>query len=251
MASTTETSSTTTEPPGPTSPRRGRGGRGRGGPRNLQDGGHEYTPRGRGRGGYRGRGRGSLDGGVQSNRSADKAPVRNTEASETGILPHNYDDDLLRSTNTKTKPCTEPKVENAVPTTAPPATDEPEDGEVCFICASPIQHTAVTPCNHRTCHICALRLRALYKVKTCAHCRTECDYVIFTDSPTKNFEEFSDSDFFKSLDNLGIHFENKESFTDTELLLRYNCPDADCDVACLGWPDLHRHVQTAHNKKMW
>lgn len=32
------------------------------------------------------------------------------------------------------------------------------------------------------------------------------------------------------------------------LLLRYNCPDADCDVACLGWPDLHRHVKSAHHK---
>ena len=46
------------------------------------------------------------------------------------------------------------------------------DGEeVCFICASPVVHHAVAPCNHRTCHICALRLRALYKTKACAHCR--------------------------------------------------------------------------------
>jgi hypothetical protein len=29
----------------------------------------------------------------------------------------------------------------------------------------------VSPCNHRTCHICALRLRALYKNRGCAHCR--------------------------------------------------------------------------------
>lgn len=45
------------------------------------------------------------------------------------------------------------------------------EAEVCFICASPVQHTAVSPCNHRTCHICALRLRALYKTRACAHCR--------------------------------------------------------------------------------
>lgn len=37
---------------------------------------------------------------------------------------------------------------------------------------------------------------------------------------------------------------------DTILLLRYNCPDADCDVACLGWPDLHRHVRGAHHRKI-
>lgn len=37
---------------------------------------------------------------------------------------------------------------------------------------------------------------------------------------------------------------------DTILLLRYNCPDGDCDVACLGWPDLHRHVRAVHHKKI-
>lgn len=51
------------------------------------------------------------------------------------------------------------------------ATDDADDGEVCFICASNVEHTSVSPCNHRTCHICALRLRALYKNKGCAHCR--------------------------------------------------------------------------------
>lgn len=34
------------------------------------------------------------------------------------------------------------------------------------------------------------------------------------------------------------------------LLLRYNCPDASCDFAGLGWPDLHRHVKSAHKKRM-
>lgn len=50
-------------------------------------------------------------------------------------------------------------------------TDEPDDGGTCFICASRVEHISVSPCNHRTCHICALRLRALYKNKSCAHCR--------------------------------------------------------------------------------
>jgi hypothetical protein len=36
----------------------------------------------------------------------------------------------------------------------------------------------VSPCNHRTCHICALRLRALYKNKGCAHCRV-CLFLAF------------------------------------------------------------------------
>jgi hypothetical protein len=48
---------------------------------------------------------------------------------------------------------------------------EDVEAEVCFICASPVVHNSVAPCNHRTCHICALRMRALYKTKDCAHCR--------------------------------------------------------------------------------
>ena len=49
--------------------------------------------------------------------------------------------------------------------------EEDVEAEVCFICASPVIHNSVAPCNHRTCHICALRLRALYKTRACAHCR--------------------------------------------------------------------------------
>jgi len=128
--------------------------------------------------------------------------------------------------------------------------DDDEDGDVCFICASPVSHHSVAPCNHRTCHICALRLRALYKTKACAHCRTEAATVIFTDESEKRFEEYQGSDFFKADDNLGINYEKPEIFEDTVLLLRYNCPDESCDVACLGWPDLHRHVRSTHQKVM-
>ncbi|KNG87042.1 putative C2H2 finger domain protein, partial [Aspergillus nomiae NRRL 13137] len=133
--------------------------------------------------------------------------------------------------------------------TAAPA-DDADDGEICFICASTVEHTSVSPCNHRTCHICALRLRALYKNKACAHCRTESSYVIFTNDHAKPFQDFKDSDFSQKDDNLGIKYENNEIFEDTVLLLRYNCPDTDCDVACLGWPDLHRHVKSKHGKVM-
>ena len=45
------------------------------------------------------------------------------------------------------------------------------DSSVCFICADPVQYSSIAPCNHVTCHICALRMRALYKNRACAHCR--------------------------------------------------------------------------------
>lgn len=55
-------------------------------------------------------------------------------------------------------------------------TEEEVDAEVCFICASEIEHESIAPCNHRTCHICCLRMRALYKDKNCAHCRVSSSY---------------------------------------------------------------------------
>ncbi|KAF1953880.1 hypothetical protein CC80DRAFT_494136 [Byssothecium circinans] len=213
--------------PGPTSPAR-RGGRSRGRGRGAQ-GAHqdlEYTnSRGRGRG----QGRGNREEGQRGGRIQDKGKAPAVEGQE---------------------------VQKALPTLVKPSlataeTDaEAEEGEICFICASAVQHLAVAPCNHRTCHICSLRLRALYKTKTCAHCRTETNHVVFTDNPTKNYEEFAQGDFYKTDENMGIHFENAETYDDTRLLLQYNCPEGTCDVACLGWPDLHRHVKTVHGKVM-
>lgn len=209
-----------------------RGGRGRGrGPQggSSHQSNEQANARGRGRG-RGGQGRGNRDGGGRGGRSEEKgkAPVANAQDGD-------QDGPTLVKPNL----------------TAAPTDADAEEGEVCFICASPIQHLAVAPCNHRTCHICSLRLRALYKTKTCAHCRTESDHVIFTDNPTKNYEEFGPKDFFKSDDSLGIRFETSETFEDTRLLLQYNCADGECDVACLGWPDLHRHVKNAHGKVLW
>lgn len=50
--------------------------------------------------------------------------------------------------------------------------DDPKDEEeVCWICAEPVKYYAVSECNHRTCHVCALRLRALYKKTDCTFCK--------------------------------------------------------------------------------
>jgi E3 ubiquitin-protein ligase ZNF598 len=48
-----------------------------------------------------------------------------------------------------------------------------QDIEMCHICAEPMEKKsyAVAECNHRTCHICALRLRALYKKLECTFCK--------------------------------------------------------------------------------
>ncbi|KAM0425433.1 hypothetical protein ACHAPT_009222 [Fusarium lateritium] len=133
---------------------------------------------------------------------------------------------------------------------APDAADDDEEGEVCFICANPVAHHSIAPCNHTTCHICGLRMRALYKTKDCAHCRTPAPYVIFTDDAEKRFEDYSEKDITTTDSNIGIKYTNEDIVGDTVLLLRYNCPDPSCDFAGLGWPDLHRHVKSAHRKRM-
>ncbi|OJJ43221.1 hypothetical protein ASPZODRAFT_154695 [Penicilliopsis zonata CBS 506.65] len=212
---------------------RGNRRRGRGGPQSGPADSHQQSD-GRNDGvgrGSKSRGRGGRGGRDRPNRQQNRGQLADS-TDGAGDAPSSTVAD------TKAK---------LIPT---PAADDADDGEVCFICASKVDHTSVSPCNHRTCHICALRLRALYKNKACAHCRTESPFVIFTDDHTKRFEEFKDTDFSRTDDNLGVKYEKDEIFEDTVLLLRYNCPDKDCDVACLGWPDLHRHVKSKHGKAM-
>lgn len=46
-----------------------------------------------------------------------------------------------------------------------------ENDDLCWICAEPVKYFSVSECNHRTCHVCALRLRALYKRMDCTFCK--------------------------------------------------------------------------------
>lgn len=131
---------------------RGRGGRG---------------GRGRGNSQGRGRGRGGAEGENGRARRGDGRPFRGGGGGGGG------------------RPQTNDAPSTQTPAEIPPAKaltlgkGKPEqdgetpdsDAEVCFICASDVVHHSVAPCNHRTCHICALRMRALYKDKNCAHCR--------------------------------------------------------------------------------
>uniref|UniRef100_V5EZI6 RING-type E3 ubiquitin transferase n=1 Tax=Kalmanozyma brasiliensis (strain GHG001) TaxID=1365824 RepID=V5EZI6_KALBG len=124
----------------------------------------------------------------------------------------------------------------------------PPEGELCFICADPIKLTSVAPCDHRTCHICALRLRVLYKKDECTFCKTKIERLIFTSSTTKPFADFKPSDIPYTDKKLPISFETKEALEETVLLLRFNCPDPNCEVACTGWKDFKAHVRREHNR---
>ncbi|KAJ3154541.1 hypothetical protein HDU86_004670 [Geranomyces michiganensis] len=123
--------------------------------------------------------------------------------------------------------------------------------ELCFICADAVVWYAVGECNHRACHLCSLRLRALYKQNTCAMCKTDLNEVVYTSDATKPFQDFN----LRSLPNydrkLKIHFDSVEIYEDVMILLRFNCPDPRCDVACNGgWRELKEHVRKAHGMLM-
>lgn len=48
-----------------------------------------------------------------------------------------------------------------------------DEDELCFICTEPVVTYAVAQCDHRTCHRCTLRLRALYETRNCAYCKVK------------------------------------------------------------------------------
>ncbi|PBP19141.1 zinc finger protein [Diplocarpon rosae] len=233
----------------PSRPRGGGRGRGQGrsqgrGPRGGDSSNGETAQRE-----YRGQQRGSRGGGQNQNRGARGVTESQNQGQRMGSAA------VLANLNPALRPA------NATGLTAryqnPEAAQREEgqvvedvDAEVCFICASEVTHESIAPCNHRTCHICCLRMRALYKDLNCAHCRTPAPFVIFTDDKTKRFEDFTEADTPR-VDNInGIRYESSEIEDDSRLLLRFNCPDGDCDVACISWPDLHRHARSIHKKKI-
>lgn len=127
------------------------------------------------------------------------------------------------------------------------ASEVDDDAEVCFICAEPIQYSAIASCNHRTCHICSLRLRALYRNHACAYCKTESKEVVFTLPSEKLFADYQADAGLTRDDKLGIAFENETVMEDTMVLLRFNCPVNTCDVAENGWPNLKLHIKQTHS----
>lgn len=124
-------------------------------------------PRGPRGGRGRGRGRGSLPGHGQNATSfATSLPPESTAEDSSGRPPGGGFG--ARLTGAASKPegdSKDPQLQGYG------AEAEADEVEVCFICASPIGHVSIAPCNHQTCHICSLRLRALYKTRACAHCR--------------------------------------------------------------------------------
>ncbi|KXS13605.1 hypothetical protein M427DRAFT_45557 [Gonapodya prolifera JEL478] len=121
----------------------------------------------------------------------------------------------------------------------------------CFICTEPITYYALGACNHRICHICSLRLRALYKIRECPYCKRELQSVVYCKDSTRSFSSFPPRQLPFSDPKLGIRFDSQDVYDDTMVLLRFNCPDPGCEVACpAGWKEIKRHVREVHGKQM-
>ncbi|KAI0819043.1 hypothetical protein BC629DRAFT_1466103 [Irpex lacteus] len=125
------------------------------------------------------------------------------------------------------------------------------DGEdICFICAEPVKYYSVSVCNHRTCHVCSLRLRALYKKLDCTFCKEPQPSVVFTSSPDAPWSSYTPDVIPYKDPKLAIFFETQEMMEDSLVLLRFNCPDSTCDYIGNGWSDLKLHTRATHGKVM-
>ncbi|KAI9511097.1 hypothetical protein F5148DRAFT_1173692 [Russula earlei] len=125
-----------------------------------------------------------------------------------------------------------------------------QEQDLCWICAEPVKYYAVSECNHRTCHVCALRLRALYKKQGCTFCKELQPTVMFTVSADAPFLSYAPENVPYRDEKLAISFETEEMMQDSLILLRFNCPDPSCDYIATGWNDLELHVRGAHKRFM-
>nr|XP_019011646.1 uncharacterized protein I206_03749 [Kwoniella pini CBS 10737]OCF50427.1 hypothetical protein I206_03749 [Kwoniella pini CBS 10737] len=162
-------------------------------------------------------------------------------------------------------------------------TPEEVDDDVCFICAEPITFWSVGICGHRTCHVCAVRLRTFYKKTDCTFCKTPLPSLLFSRSPSTPFPSehhitpsppnvIADAQAkIESLpkgkkwdegithpgsldvaafpygdDILSVVFEDEDMMDATLLLLRFNCPYQDCPYQGTNWQSLEKHTLATH-----
>ncbi|EJD05770.1 uncharacterized protein FOMMEDRAFT_77585 [Fomitiporia mediterranea MF3/22] len=149
------------------------------------------------------------------------------------------------------EPKSEPAVdEKETQNEAVSAAEGGNDSDVCWICAEPVKFYSLSECNHRTCHVCALRLRALYKKMDCTFCKHPQAMVIFTSSPDSHFEDYNPDEMTFKDPKLAVVFETRDMMEETLILLRFNCPDEECPFIGKGWNDLKVHVRATHNKQL-
>ncbi|KAG9005735.1 hypothetical protein FRB94_001301 [Tulasnella sp. JGI-2019a] len=142
-------------------------------------------------------------------------------------------------------PANDADLATSVPTSDEAASDA-ED--VCWICAEKIKYFSISECNHTTCHVCALRLRALYKRQECTFCKHPQTSLVITSTPPQPYQSYDLSSMEHFDLKLSMYFETGEMLENCLLLLRFNCPDSDCEFIASGWADLKWHVRDRHGR---
>ncbi|PLW12656.1 hypothetical protein PCANC_22134 [Puccinia coronata f. sp. avenae] len=127
------------------------------------------------------------------------------------------------------------------------SSDAADSGETCLICAESIKYFALGSCSHRTCHICSIRMRALYKKRECALCKTELHDVILTTDPQAFFSSYDLASFKFKDPHLAMYCETFEQLDELLAYLKFNCPHPDCTSVLSNWKDLKFHTRTAHH----
>lgn len=120
--------------------------------------------KGRAGGSNRGRGGGGGGGGHNSNRvrrAADYTPAQEPRMDQAAIA---------EASRVAIEKAQKEREQEAV-AAGLDADGEAEEPDSCYICAEPVRYYALGTCSHRTCHVCSLRLRALYKKKECTFCK--------------------------------------------------------------------------------
>ncbi|CAH7667874.1 hypothetical protein PPACK8108_LOCUS2313 [Phakopsora pachyrhizi] len=125
--------------------------------------------------------------------------------------------------------------------------EEEEEEDVCLICAEPIEYYAIGVCSHQTCHICCLRMRALYKKRDCPLCKTELPAVVFTTQSGALLSSFDFSRMPYKDPHLSIYCETLEQMENLLSHLKFNCPHPDCDAILSNWKDLKYHTSAVHD----
>ncbi|EAU80632.2 cytoplasmic protein [Coprinopsis cinerea okayama7 len=189
--------------------------------------------RGTGRRGQRGRGQrggGGGGGGGRGGSHRGGRGSRSTPAPQAQAQDSSTPKDPLQSNNPVDEATTDPQAQSQ--TAVSGAGLEPSEGgdqDVCWICAESVKYYSVSACNHRTCH-------------------EPQPKVIFTTSPSQPFDAFPPESTPFTDAKLQIYFESREMMEETLILLRFNCPDPDCDYIGNGWADLKLHIRASHGK---
>lgn len=125
---------------------------------------------------------------------------------------------------------------------------EQDDGDICFICAEPVEFYAIGECNHRTCFLCNLRLRALFKSQGCPYCKTDLECVVYTKDSVSLYEDLVAKTLPFYDKSLGFKCDSKDAYDRAMYVLQFNCPFGKCAyVDNDGWKGLKTHVQSVHS----